>query len=634
MRRRVLPLVVLVFLASSCATKKEAVIAVETLPSPPTIAEASETPAPQPEPVTKDKSTITTPAEPVILEEEADRKYIVLNFENTDIRTIIDTFGEILGINYILTPGISGTVTIQSYDRFPVEELFYVFQSVLEINGLTAVKEASFYRIVPLDTAKQQSLDVDSGKALDVRLDGSFLTQLIPLQYAKASDIAGILRNLMPRGADLIVYEPANMLIVTALPPTLVKFMKLISALDEQDTESIRTFVYHVENGEAKKLAEILKTLYPEDKTPRAPSAAAPPVQPPARAPAPSRAETAESLPGEIGAITVTAYEDINALIIKCSPRTYVSLLEVLKQIDVSDISVRQVVIEVLIAEITLRDSTDFGIQWLLESGATTTGFSDSSTPRTGWSTDPPEPIFAALISGTIDKTFIQAFITALASESRVNVLANPHVLALDNKAAEIKIGDEIPTATGLTQQPATGGGTTLVSSGQIQYRTVGTILKVTPHITEAGNVNMDIVVEKSGVGQEVTLGTGTFPSFTTQTATTSAVVSTGQTLFIGGLISDSKSTTRRGLPVLSKIPVLGYLFGTTTDTVEKRELLVLVTPHVIENRREAEEITRGFQRRVKTIKKRLEHLDSTGTNVYLPEKVEVEETAAEQTEE
>jgi general secretion pathway protein D len=596
-----------------------------------------------PEEPSKEEVRIEKPStSPIILEEDKEKKYIILNFENTDIRTIIDTFSEILGINYILTPGISGNVTIQSYNKFPVDELYDIFQSVLEINGLTAVKEGSFYRIVPLDTARQQPLDVAKGKELKVRLDGTFVTQLIPLQYVNASEIANIFRNLMPRGTDLIVYEPANMLIVTALPPTLVKFMKLIAALDVQETESesIRTFVYYVENGDSKKLAELLKDMYPQEKaatTTATPTAVVRTTA--ARRPTtPQITEAAEALPGEIGEITVTAYEDINALLIKCTPKTYVALLEVLSKIDVP---VKQVVIEVLIAEITLTDSTSLGLQWLLESGATTTGYTTTLTPfsrgdlpATAAAPSPANSIFQTFVSGTIDKTFIEGFLTTLATETRLNVLANPQILATDNKEAEIKIGDEVPTATGLTQQPSTGGGTTLVSSGQIQYRTVGTILTVTPHITETGNVSMKLVVEQSGIGSDITLGSGQFPSFTTRKATTSAVVSSGKTLFLGGLISEDKNVTRTGIPGLSKIPLLGILFGYTEDTITKRELLVMVTPHVIGNQEDAEEVTRDFQNRVHTIRKRLERLDKDGNNVFLPTHNEAKESDEDMSEE
>jgi general secretion pathway protein D len=132
---------------------------------------------------------------------------------------------------------------------------------MLEFNGFTAVKDGSFYRIVPIDTAKQQPVKVDTGKDAEMPRDASFMTQQIPLDYVKASDVANIVRNLMPRGTDIVVYEPTNMLIVTAPPSGMVKFMKLLETIDipSSERDSIRTYVYNVENGEAKKLAEYSK---------------------------------------------------------------------------------------------------------------------------------------------------------------------------------------------------------------------------------------------------------------------------------------------------------------------------------------------------------------------------------------
>ena len=106
------------------------------------------------------------------------------------------------------------------------------------------------------------------GKNPEIPKDASFITQQIPLEYVKANDVANIVRNLMPRGTDIIVYEPSNMLIVTASPSGIVKTMKLLEAIDipSSERDSIKTFVYNVENGEAKNLAEILKSLYGKQK--------------------------------------------------------------------------------------------------------------------------------------------------------------------------------------------------------------------------------------------------------------------------------------------------------------------------------------------------------------------------------
>ncbi len=585
----------------SCAPKKEVVKQAGPV-QPEEEFRLPEAPRPEPKPATKRPK----PFEPVLLEEGRE-KYILLNFDDTDIRTIISTFSELLEINYILTPGITGKVTIQSYRKFPVKDLFPVFQSILELNGLTAVREGEFYKIVPIDTAKQQPLEVAKGKEPETRLDSTFITQLLPLEYVNASDISNILRNLMPRGTDIIVYEPANMLIVTSLPKTLVKFMKIIEALDitETESETVRTFVYYVENGDAAKLEGILSTVYSGGKSKR--PSAAPRTSPVRRtAGTPARSAARQALPGDIGEISITAYEDINGLIIKATPRAYLSLLEVLKKIDVP---ARQVLIEVLIAEVTLSDSFKFGLEWLVKSRS-----GDVYGLNLGGVNVPPNipafpaaNIFGAVITDSLGSATYNSVIKALAMESKLNVLASPHILAVDNKEAQIEIGDEVPIATGLTQQPSTGtGGTTLVSTGQIQYKTVGTILTVKPRITEKGMVSMEITQEVSQIGADVLVSGQEFASFSTRKATTTAIVQSGHTLIIGGMIREAKDRARAGIPFLSKIPLLGYLFSSTSDDYEKTELLVMVTPHVISNQDEADALTERFQNRVKTIKKRI----------------------------
>jgi type II secretory pathway component GspD/PulD (secretin) len=561
-------------------------------------------------PVIDDKASGQAPAPPaadleaVLVESTGEQDYIILNFENTDIKTIVATFGELLGINYILTPGVSGSVTIQSFSRFPTKNLFHVFQSILEVNGLTAVKDGDFYRIVPIDSAKTQPADVVSGADVKYALDSAFVTQLFPLKNVKASEISSILTQLMPRGTNLIVYEPSNLLIVTSLPHTLAKFRKIIGAIDVDslDSGSVRTFVYHVENGEAKKLEEILNTVYlSRPKSKAAPTKPSVPRKPGAR---PSGSL---DLPGDLGDITVSAYEDINALLIKCSPRSYVALLQVLKKIDVPP---RQVLIEVMIAEITLDDETSLGLEWVykLNSG-NFFGMNPSRFVDSGSVIGPGDVVFgdsdlgkfAAVSSGKVDTDSYLNLFTAMAQDNDLNVLASPNILAMDNKEAEIKIGSEVPTATS-TSQSSEG----ITTSSQIQYKTVGTILTVTPHITEKGNVSMKIVVESSDIGTSTRIGTGDYPSFSTRKATTNALIKDGHALFLGGLIRNKKAKTRSGIPILSRIPILGYLFGSRSWSNEKTEMFVMVTPHVINNVEDADILSSRFNDRIKVIREKI----------------------------
>lgn len=550
--------------------------------------------------------------QPVLPETGADgEKYILLNFENTDVQTIISTFGELLNINYILTPGVSGSITIQSYKKVAVKDLFQIFQSILELNGLTAVKEGDFYKIVPIDSAKLQPLEIEKGKQVEYKLDPTFVTQLIQLQHVKVGDVVNILRGLTPRGTDIIVYEPSNLLIVTALPSTLSKFVKIIEALDVSDTEveAVKTFVYYVENGEAKKLEDILNRIYVKssDTRPTAPSASAAAAQPGAQKKPAAPATTAPAgasaiaLPADIGELSITSYEDINALIIKCTPRAYLSLLDVLKKIDIPP---RQVLIEVMVAEIALTDKFQFGLEWLVKSSTGNVyGLNLGSVATPTAASSFPSNSFAAVLGGKSGSSNYNAVFSSLTTFTDVNVLASPVVLATDNKDAEIKIGSEVPTATSSTT--SSEGVTT---TAQIQYKTVGTLLTVTPHITEKGNVSMKVVIESSDVLGSTAVGStgNTYPTFSTRRATTTAVIEDGHTLFIGGLIYDKKSKGRSGIPFLSRIPLIGYLFGYSTDEKSKSELIIMVTPRVINNKDEADAASAEFIGKVKFIKENL----------------------------
>ncbi|HEC96940.1 MAG TPA: hypothetical protein ENI58_02075 [Nitrospirae bacterium] len=639
---RIITFIIAVFLITSCTAeqtiKKE----------PPAVAIPSQpvTPAPEvkpPEPPQPQKAVVGREEtgvkkikrqEPVIVEEGADGKYVVLNFDGADIETVISTMGEMLNLNYVLAPGVKGKVTIQSYKKFPMRDLLQIFQTILEVNGLTAVRDGEIYRIVPVDSAKQQPLQVQSGRDVELlQMDSGFITQLIPLEYVKASDIVNITRNLMPRGADLVVYEPSNMLIVTAPPYALLKFMKIVEALDipSIERESVRTFVYYVENGEAKKLADILKTLYAGKKAARRRTPAVPPVTMLLRRKQSLKrktkvtATTVKSIPGEVeGDIVITPYEDINALIIKSTPKSYLTMLEVLRKLD---IPAKQVLIEVLIAEVSLTDRTQFGIEWMLKSlsnkhdtvmsGFTSESQPGSVSPNIDSGTGKVTNIITSPSVGTAFAAIIRperygVLLNAFASLGKLNVLASPHILAMDNKEARIEIGEEIPIATGFQQQPATStttGTTSFVAAGQIQYRTTGIILTVTPNISEKKMVKLKINQEISNRGVDVSLAGITSPSFTTRKAETVGVVKSGRTLIIGGLISEQSSNSREGIPLLSRIPLIGYLFGVRTKETKKTELLVMVTPYVVSSMEEVDAITRKFRNRVKTIRKRLEEI-------------------------
>ncbi|MEK6576395.1 MAG: type II secretion system protein GspD, partial [Nitrospirota bacterium] len=138
-------------------------------------------------------------------------------------------------------------------------------------------------------------------------------------------------------------------------------------------------------------------------------------------------------------------------------------------------------------------------------------------------------------------------------------------------------------------------------------YRNTGRILTIIPQVNSQGLVNLQIKAEVSERGTEVTVGRDTFPSFETRDAETTAVVQDGETLFIGGIINERKIRSRAGIPLLMDIPILGYLFGITTNSVERTELVMLITPHVIRNSEEARSVTEEFKERLSAVTQEIE---------------------------
>jgi type II secretory pathway component GspD/PulD (secretin) len=618
-------LVVILFFSflSSCANKQavKPEEAVYSPPAPPHVSEKLNSQEIPPETEIEEKEE--KKAEKPVAQKKAKEQYVMLNFHNADIETVISTISEMLKINYILAPGVTGKITIQSQMKVPFSELFSTFQTILEFNGFTAVKSGSYYRIVPIDTAKQQPLPIDFGKDIVFPEDSSFVTQEVPIEHIKANDVANIVRNLMPRGTDIIVYEPSNMLIVTAPPLGIVKLLRLLEAIDipAAERDSIRTYVYNVENGEAKKLASILKSIYVKQKktttgaksiksvtpstTPRRPTTRTTRLQP-----APVKGATVqEGLAAEIeGEVVIEAYEDINALIIQTTPRGYISLLETIKKLDVQP---KQVLIEVLVAEITLSDTTKLGLEWLLKgedvgfdvTGGFSTGQIQLDSTENNLVFTAASAFFPTAYANIVNPDMFNLLISAAASTDRINVLASPHILALDNKEAKIEIADEIPVATSISQPQTTTDNTI----SQVQFKSAGTILTVTPHINTKNQVTLKIIQEVSELGEKVPIGTGEFQGFTTRKANTTAIVQDGHTLVLGGIITERKQETSSGIPFLSDIPLLGYLFSSTTDTDRRKELILMVTPHVVSSHEEADMLTEEYKNRVKVLKKKIE---------------------------
>jgi general secretion pathway protein D len=182
-------------------------------------------------------------------------------------------------------------------------------------------------------------------------------------------------------------------------------------------------------------------------------------------------------------------------------------------------------------------------------------------------------------------------------------VISAPQLLVLNNNEAQLQVGSQVPVATqqSVSVDPDPNLPERVVST--IELRDTGVILKVTPRANDSGLIILDIEQEVSQVSQDASAGTLT-PTFSKRVITTTVAVQSGQTVALGGLIQDNKTNTKVGVPILSAIPILGALFRYTTDTITRSELLILVTPRVIRDEREALEATEELRRRMKDLER------------------------------
>jgi hypothetical protein len=297
-----------------------------------------------------------------------------------------------------------------------------------------------------------------------------------------------------------------------------------------------------------------------------------------------------------------------NSLGVYGTAQEFQNVKNILKELDIVP---RQVLLDVMVAEVTLKNNESLGVDYEIMANrpASIFGqpFGSAGAMRSLGSLFPSNGQFGNGVTAIFGNGDIRAIINALASDSRVKILSSPSVLATDNRPARIQVGSEEPIPTGTIT--AAVGQPSVSSSTTIQYRNTGRIVTIIPQVNSAGLVNLQILAEVSQRGANVTVGTDTFPAFDTRQAETTAVVQDGDTLAIGGIIADNRSRSRVGVPYLMDLPVIGRLFGTTSDNIDRTELIMLITPHVIRNREQAQQITDDFKKSLSTVRNELERM-------------------------
>lgn len=290
--------------------------------------------------------------------------------------------------------------------------------------------------------------------------------------------------------------------------------------------------------------------------------------------------------------IRIVADPTNNAIIVMAKAQEYRDIEAVIKQLDVVPL---QVLIDATIVEVSLSGQLQYGLQWLLTSGEMAGALTSSSAANTVADA-------AALAAGAASGGFayalagnnIKLLVRALATDNKINVISSPSLMVLNNQEANINVGDRVPVSLG-GGVVGSGG---IVQAPGVQYQESGVTLKVRPRVNAGGLVIMDIVQEISTPSSTTVNGLETV-KFAQRKIQSQVAVSGGDTLALGGLISDRSISGTNGIPYLNQIPWLGNLFGSTAKQTERTELVVLLTPRVVAKKQDATAVTNEFRRRL-----------------------------------
>lgn len=467
--------------------------------------------------------------------------------------------------------------------------------------------------------------------------DGSEI-EVIPLQNARVDDVVSMLESLTgPAGAGAaaakdakqlyrvrVVADPrSNRLLLKGDASGRERLRQLIATLDMPSERLGGVRVFRLKHASAKEVADVLRGLVTGEGGRSASSSSGT-----------SGAAGASSAPVAINAngVGIIADDSLNALVVKADPAVMQEISSVIDQLDQRR---SQVLIQAAIVEVSGDNARKLGVQWAAGDPTKGVGLINFSTAGTslaniGAAVAANNPALANVTDGAAigigredtnangDKTFYGALIQALSTVTNANLLSTPSIMTLDNQEAKIVVGQNVPFITGSTTSAAN---TTTNPFQTIERQDVGITLRVVPHIGEGGTMRLEIEQEVSAVVPSSSTGVNAADIITSKRSIkTTVLADNGQTIVLGGLISDNNTKTVSKVPLLGDIPLLGYLFRATSNTKTKQNLLVFLQPILLRDSVSAADLSQREYEAIRT----LDMAVSKGGKVTrLPEKVD-----------
>jgi general secretion pathway protein D len=522
--------------------------------------------------------------------------------------------------NYSLKPELYSARNLEAGYRMVIIPINYLNPDDLKPILDSVAPEAGHLKIdkerravVMTGTAQEIANVVDTIQIFDVNWLESKSVALLPVNNTEASTVLKEINKILTsqnknHGIVIDTFDRFNALLVVANTRKEVDAVK--NWLDVLDvavpTADTQLFVYEVQNRKASELADMLNNIFSDspagivsssttDKSNTVSNNEVVVTNKAATATPAARRSASRSTTSDL---KIVADETNNAILILAKKSEYDSIKKVMKELDTLPL---QVLIEVSIVEVTLTDELSYGLEWFLKKNGISGGKYDASSTldlNSGSGIGAISPGFSFLLSGT--GSLVSAVFNTLASESKLNVISSPSLMALDNHTATIRVGDQQPV------QVSAGKSTNNdVLTQSIEYKSTGVLLSVTPRVNSGGLVTMELSQEVTDVGS-IDDATGQ-RSFLQRNINSTVAVQNGRTIILGGLITENASNGESGIPGLHSVPYAGGLFGKTTNSKIKRELIVLITPKVIFNHQDALDITQEYAEKMELLKSSLD---------------------------
>ena len=571
----------------------------------------------------------------------AQQDTVRLNYRNTDLQEVVEAVAEATGRNFVIDPLVGADRKVNLFGSQPLspEAYYQAFLSMLSAHGIVAVPSGPVIRLSP-----DRTMRILAGAGPESSANDELQTLVLPVTNVDAMGLVPIVRPMMSPGAHVAAHPPTNVLILSDRGSNVNKVARIIGRIDRKNDRPVE--VIPLEHASARDIVRVLNEMavgadtafnlaVADDRTNSVLlggeqnrrlelRALVAHLDTPSLEGGNTRVRylnyadavsLSEKLStqfadraGEGERILVSADEATNALIIDAPPATMRHIVAVVDQLDIRR---AQVLVEVLIAEVSADRANQLGVNWAAYDPERVLGSTDF--PASGTSL---RELVAGSLSGTDqgravaaqalgpgagfavgrvrdDGLSFAALISAVENTQGSNILGTPMVVTLDNQEAKINVGQNVPFITG---SYASSGINPSSADGQIRPFTtvgrndIGLTLTITPRINQGDAVRLEIDQTLSELAPSVAGAVDLVTN--TRELTTAVIVEDGGTLVLGGLIQDKIRESRQSVPVLGSLPLIGALFRASGQTREKTNLMLFIRPTILRDSAQADAAT------------------------------------------